>query len=787
VRAVRRAWRRGLAGRRTQALVIGLVVLVSAAASTLAAGLLVDANAPFDHAFNAQRGAQVAVTVDTALASPRQLAAAMRRPGITAAAGPFAQATVAGQTRYRGVSGVSELPPFTLAGRASAGGPVDDLTLEQGQWPRRPGQVAMAGDLAAYLGLSLGQQITLTGVPGQPKLTVVGIADSITQTAGGWVVPAQIAALHTPPTAQVLLRWASAGSGSAVAADVAQVRAALPPGALVSAQSWLSVKLQAAGSIAPWVPFIVAFSLIGLVLSVLIVVNVVSGAVVAGTRRIGVLKSIGFTPAQVVAAYMLQVAVPAVTGCVIGVTVGNLLAGPLLAQGAGLFRVGHLGLPWWVSLAVPLAMLGLTGAAALVTALRAGRMSTVQAIATGRAPRPAHGYAAHRLLGRAGALPRAVTIGLAAPFTRPARTVVTLAAILFGAVAVTFGAGLASSLDRAALDLSQAQAEPVIVGLPGLPGPANPGTPAKDLPSLAAQQRAAVSALRAQPGTLRYVAEADGRISVPGIARPVALTAFGGDAAWTGYAMVSGHWFRGSGQAVVNTFFLTATGKKVGGTFTLTSGRRHVTMRITGEVFDPGQGATVLTSLATVSRIDPALRPVQYDVALRPGINAQAYRNALSARLGREYSIVPPGGDSEFTIVTQLVAVLTAALVVVAGLGVLNTVLLQIRERAHDIGVFKALGMTPRQTTAMVVCSVAGIGLVAGLIAVPAGVALQRFVVPVMGHAAQTDLPASVLNVYRPAELALLALAGLVIAAAAALFPAGRAARGSAASALRAE
>ena len=95
----------------------------------------------------------------------------------------------------------------------------------------------------------------------------------------------------------------------------------------------------------------------------------------------------------------------------------------------------------------------------------------------------------------------------------------------------------------------------------------------------------------------------------------------------------------------------------------------------------------------------------------------------------------------------------------VAGGGVLNTVVLQIRERVHDIGVFKAVGMTPRQTTVMVVCSVAGIGLVAGLIAIPAGIVLHHYVLPVMGHAAQTAVPASVLNVYHPWELVLLALA----------------------------
>lgn len=65
-----------------------------------------------------------------------------------------------------------------------------------------------------------------------------------------------------------------------------------------------------------------------------------------------------------------------------------------------------------------------------------------------------------------------------------------------------------------------------------------------------------------------------------------------------------------------------------------------------------------------------------------------------------------------------LIGMLTLMLVVVAGLGVLNTVVLDTRDRVHDLGVFKALGMTPRQTVAMVVTSVAGVGLLAGLLAV---------------------------------------------------------------------
>src|SRR3984957_18386544 len=89
VSAVLRAARGGLGGRRLQAVIIGLVVLVGTAASTLALGMLADAHSPFDHAFAAQHGADVAVTVDTSAASAAQLAAAAKVSGVTAVAGPY--------------------------------------------------------------------------------------------------------------------------------------------------------------------------------------------------------------------------------------------------------------------------------------------------------------------------------------------------------------------------------------------------------------------------------------------------------------------------------------------------------------------------------------------------------------------------------------------------------------------------------------------------------------------------------------------------------------------------
>ena len=91
-------------------------------------------------------------------------------------------------------------------------------------------------------------------------------------------------------------------------------------------------------------------------------------------------------------------------------------------------------------------------------------------------PAAGRGYAAHRLLGRL-SLPRPVTIGLAAPFARPARAAGTLAAVGLGAIAVTFAVGLSSSLNMVADGLSHAKTEPVQVTLAGWGGGGQPPSP----------------------------------------------------------------------------------------------------------------------------------------------------------------------------------------------------------------------------------------------------------------------------------------------------------------------
>jgi putative ABC transport system permease protein len=438
-------------------------------------------------------------------------------------------------------------------------------------------------------------------------------------------------------------------------------------------------------------------------------------------------------------------------------------------------------------------------------------MSAVQAIATGRAPRPRHGFLAQRALAKLTSVPRPVTLGFAAPAARPGRTFVTVIAVLFGAAAVTFGVGLATSLNHVYSDISDGTRLPVRVGAlpPGVTaGPAGPRKPAGGKhkivsivgpgqpPLTAAQQHAITRAIDAQPGTQHHLTQTSDNLELPGLGTTgggVQLTAYGdGDPAWSNLVLISGTWYAQSSsipEIDVNTLFLTDTSTAVGDTYTMVNGTHKVTARIVGEVFAPGNNVSAYLSPATLAAIDPTVTGTgQYVISLKPGVSADAYASGLQAALGDTYGVnVNGGGGKALIAITTLVAMLTLLIIAVAGLGVLNTVALQIREKAHDIGVFKALGMTPRQTLTMVVCSVGLTGLVAGIIAVPAGIILHHNVLPAMAHAANSGLPASVISVFSLPEMIALALAGLVIAVAGALAPASWAARSRTATALRTE
>ena len=767
----------GMRRHKVAAIVIAVVLFVATASATLGLALLAATNGPFTHAFAAQRGADVTVTANAARASDAELAATGHLGGVTGFAGPFAETTV--QVTFQG----QPWGQLQLAGRTAPGGPVDDLVLNAGHWVDGPGQVVLNG-YEGNGGIMDGNTVQVTSAPGKPTLTVVGFANSITGTADGWVAPGEVAALAaagTPPTAQLLYRFAQAGSDAQIRADVAAITRALPAGTVATTASWLTAQFQAEGNGAIMEPFVLAFALIGLVMAVLIVGNVISGAVVAQYQRIGVLKSLGLTPAQVVAVYLNRVAWPALAGCVIGAAAGGLLSLSVLHKSAGAYGVGSQQLPWWALVIAPAGMLALTMIAALGPAARAGRLSAIDAIAAGRAPRSGRGYAAHRLAARL-RLPRPVGLGVAAPFARPARTLVTLAAVAFGATAVIFAVGLHSSLTRAAAAQSQSATVPVQLQQTGN------GAGPNQMPT-AAQLTQAIAVLRAQPGTAREVTLYGDQVTVPGVSQQVQSLAFDGPSAWTGYALIAGHWYDAPGEVDVNTSFLDASGLAIGDSATVDTGTAEVTVRIVGEVFAPSQQPRLYGATQTLPGVAGIQNFWQVDVGLRPGTSTAAYIQAVNRKLGPNgpFGAMLPSTGKFYLIASALIGLLALMVAIAAGLGVLNTVLMTTRDRVHDLGVFKALGMRPGQIVTMVICWIAVPAIVAAAMAAPAAVALNTATLHAMGATAHTGIPASFTQVFGPLRLALLSLAAVAIAVAGALLPATWAARTRPATALRAE
>jgi putative ABC transport system permease protein len=299
------------------------------------------------------------------------------------------------------------------------------------------------------------------------------------------------------------------------------------------------------------------------------------------------------------------------------------------------------------------------------------------------------------------------------------------------------------------------------------------------------------AAIKAQAGTESYNGLVESEVTVAGLANAVDVLAFSGDNSARGYRMVSGRWFSQPNEIVVAKPFLTATHTKIGDTIALTDHGTNITVTIVGEAFNTeSRGMQVLTPAATFAVSQPDLRAMTYDITLKPGTEVGAYVKALDAAIASAQAAAFPAEDdtAEFVLmINSLTTLLTLMLVTVAGLGVLNMVVLETRERVHDLGVHKALGMTPRQTIAMVIASVVVTGLIGGAIGAPAGVALQRTIVNQMALSTGYNLPASVIDVYQPLQLILFGLGGLLIAVVGALLPAIWAAGTRTATALRTE
>ncbi|MFG2044807.1 FtsX-like permease family protein [Dactylosporangium sp. NPDC048998] len=765
--AVWRAARAAVRRRRLQTGVIGVVVALSTVMIVVALGLLAESSGPFDRAYDRQSGAHLVAAFDRAKAPDAQLTDLARRAGVSAAAGPFGQVAL-------DVTLDPGRPPLslTVVGRDDPGGPVDRLNVWQGRWPTKLGEIVLNENPANFGPTRVG---TALAVSGGRSLTVVGFAYSVSESAGAWVTPEQMSDLH-PTTTQMLYRFAHAATDAQMTSATTAVTAGLPPETLLGSRSYLALRTKAAAATNTFVPFLMVFGCLALAVAVLIVANVVSGAVVAGFRHIGVLKALGFTPAQVLTVYLTMVLVPALTGCVLGTVLGNLAARSLLTSAFKNYGSGGIGVAGWVDAATLVGVPAVVALSALLPALRARSLSATEAISAGSAPHSGRGLRIQRWL--AGTrLPRAASLGLGIPFARPARSALTMAAVVLGVASVTFAIGLASTVTT----YQTAQGRSAWVQVQVFAGP-NPGTPRA--PKLTDTE--VESMLRSLPGAAHVTAAADVMVRPVGSTETFLARFYRGDTTSLGYEMVDGHWPAGPGEVVVSERFLRQRGFAVGETFTVDADGRQQTVRIVGKVL-MNSANMMLSNWETLALVAPGTRADSYEVGLEHGADTTAFLTAVKAGDPGLNAVPANDADSFIAVMFVIVTVLTLMLGTVAALGVFNTVVLNTRERHRDLGMLKSIGMTPRQVVLMMVTSMSALGAAGGLLGIPLGVVIHRLALPAMAHAAQLVFPDRMLHVYHLPVLALLALAGIGIAAFGAFLPARSAARLTIAEALHNE
>lgn len=761
LRAVRATSWAAIRRRKLQTVIIGLVVMLSTATVVIGLGLLNAANAPFDQAFTTSRGAHLTAAFDPAKVTGDQLAATAHASDVSAAAGPF-RTVLLSQPKISG-SGPPLRPGMLVAGRADPGGSVDRLTLTTGRWARTTGEIVLLDGFSTRSNL-VGETITPAGLR---PLKIVGVARSVTQTADAWVLPQQLS-LMRPGGVQMLYRF---GGGDVTAGSNA-LRATVPAGALLGGESYLTAKQQFQNRLNEMIPFIVVFGTLALVVAVLIVANAISGAVLSGFRHIGIMKAVGFTPVQVASAYFVMIAIPALVGGAIGLVFGDLGADSLASVMAKDFQLPSVAAAGIGTDAIALAgIMALVTLSMLVPVIRAGRLPAVEAIKARAVSRAGRGRRIQRWLART-SLPRPISLGLSLPIAKPGRAALTLAVILLGATTIVFGFGLFQTVAKVGRSSIQSQASIQVF-------PKGTRVPA---------ERKVERVLDAQSGIAAVLPEADVTINGIGGVGDLTVQGFKGDPTpFLSSELLNGRLFRGPREAEANEGLLKAGHLKVGDTLDLVLNGRHAPVRIVGAAAK--SDTALLVSYATVQALIPRPQVGQYWIRTKPGADPAAISQALNAPLDRLGLLVGPtnGGKALAIVFDSLSLMFTLIICGAAGLGILYTVVLTTRDRVRDIGVLKALGMTPRDVRIMMITSMGALGVLGGLVGVPIGVLTHHAVIDLTGRMIDSGMRSDWVHVFSAPMLVPLGCSGLVIAVVGALIPAGWAARTRTATVLRSE
>jgi putative ABC transport system permease protein len=193
----------------------------------------------------------------------------------------------------------------------------------------------------------------------------------------------------------------------------------------------------------------------------------------------------------------------------------------------------------------------------------------------------------------------------------------------------------------------------------------------------------------------------------------------------------------GKGIAASETFMRSFKGKKLGDTLTLQTpeGPRDFEIALIYADYSAESGI-LLTDRRVYTEIWGDHLVDAFGLYLRKGASVESVRDQLAADIGRRHGLIVLSNgqykqevfgliDRTFALTraTELVAI------VVAILGIINTLLVTVMDRRTEIGVLKAIGADSSQVKQMLFTEGALIGLASTLVGVAAGMVFSAYIV----------------------------------------------------------
>ncbi len=747
-----------LRAHRGQAALVLLATTGIVWALVLAGALVQNATNPWQRIFDRSDGAHVWIHAGPG-ADTSGLAGL---DGVEAVAGPYRTAP-ATLTRN------GENIPLELRSAPAAPPHVSRPLVRAGRWldPGDPQGVVLERSLAHAVWAVAGDRLTVRGADGAPHtLRVLGVADTADQghypqwTPGlVWVLPQTLRAIEPDPGHTGLAVGLRLDDPAATDFMTQRAVTAIGGDQVARVSTWREVRTAMEGDDRLLGLLLALFGLVGLLAAAFAVAGAAGGRVLGQLRDIAMLKALGFTPRQVIGMYVAEHSVLAAAGITLGTAAAELF-GPLLPGPLGEAMTVWQPLPGQagVLLAGAATAVLAIALATLLPAWRAGHVPALPAVrAAVRAGSRMSYLARLALLLR---LPPALVLGARNAFHRPVRAGFTVARLAIPMAMVTIALGSWATLDGL-------QRHPERVGLAASltarPGGIDDAT-ARRLLTAAHGVRAAY------PGV-------DLQALVPGQTRTVTLRGLGDSRHPYPFAVAEGRGIQDQDEAVAGQGLLDLMHVRVGQWVRVTTGGTPHILHIVGRSLEPEHNGEMLSADLDALQADGGVpQPRYYSLVLTPGADRDAVRAELLRVSGNRLDVEPVANPADQLGVVRPVACGLIAVLALIGLAELLTATSTgLRDHTRDLGALRAIGLTPRQVTAVIVTGTGLLALTAVVAGTAVGVAVSGRLIDMQGRA--SGVGAGIARTASPGVLLFAGAVAVVAAVCVCAAPAARAAR----------